>query len=87
MGVVPYSTHSASLSTTTEDLRAALSVSSPVCPTSMESITSMVTDNASGDFTDILAECILPRPMNPVVDVFSFSVSVSSVIPITAHLW
>ena len=84
--IIPCSAFSTSLSAAASSLDTTLSISSPMYPASVRDVASVIASGTSRSFASVLTRYVLPHPVGPIISIFDFSISISSIVSVATLL-
>ena len=84
--IIPCSARSTSLSAAARSLETTLSMSSPIYPASVRDVASVIASGTSKSFASVLTWYVLPHPVGPIMSIFDFSISISSIVSVATRL-
>ena len=78
--IIPVSALSTSLSAAAKSFETTLSISSPIYPASVSDVASVIARGTSNNLAKVLTRYVLPEPVGPIINIFDFSISISSIV-------
>ena len=78
--IIPVSAFSTSLSAAAKSFETTLSISSPIYPASVSDVASVIARGTSNNLAKVLTRYVLPEPVGPIINIFDFSISISSIV-------